>query len=260
MEVHHHPHAEKKNFREYFFEFLMIFLAVTLGFIAESIRESISDHSKEKQYITGIKKDLIADTASLNDFLPTLFSRINQTDALISMLQIPGTTNRGSDLYYYARTSTKARLFETTNNTLTELDHSGNFRLITKSDILNGLIRFQKIIDSYKALSVVDQKENDIAYPLLGKLFDASVFNKMVLTNGFKFSVDTTATLFANVYKPAGNPQLREHNADDINQLIFYLHERKSSFIGEVGILQEQKKYAEQLIQLINKEYHLNNR
>ncbi len=28
MEVHHHPHVEKKNFKEYFLEFLMIFLAV----------------------------------------------------------------------------------------------------------------------------------------------------------------------------------------------------------------------------------------
>ena len=33
MEVHHHPHVEKKNFKEYFLEFLMIFLAVTLGLI-----------------------------------------------------------------------------------------------------------------------------------------------------------------------------------------------------------------------------------
>ena len=32
MEVHHHPNVEKKNFKEYFLEFLMIFLAVTLGF------------------------------------------------------------------------------------------------------------------------------------------------------------------------------------------------------------------------------------
>jgi len=32
MEVHHHPHVEKKKFKEYFLEFLMIFLAVTLGF------------------------------------------------------------------------------------------------------------------------------------------------------------------------------------------------------------------------------------
>ncbi|KAA9041153.1 histidine kinase [Ginsengibacter hankyongi] len=30
MEVHHHPHVEKKGFKEYFLEFLMIFLAVTI--------------------------------------------------------------------------------------------------------------------------------------------------------------------------------------------------------------------------------------
>ncbi len=34
MEVHHHPHVEKKSFKEYFLEGLMIFLAVTMGFIA----------------------------------------------------------------------------------------------------------------------------------------------------------------------------------------------------------------------------------
>ena len=39
MEVHHHPHVAKKNFKEYFLEFLMIFLAVTPGFVAENIRE-----------------------------------------------------------------------------------------------------------------------------------------------------------------------------------------------------------------------------
>ena len=31
MEVHHHPKVEKKNFKEYLLEGLMIFLAVTLG-------------------------------------------------------------------------------------------------------------------------------------------------------------------------------------------------------------------------------------
>src|ERR1700731_4697152 len=39
MEVHHHPdlHHEKKPWKEYFLEFLMIFLAVTMGFFAETI-------------------------------------------------------------------------------------------------------------------------------------------------------------------------------------------------------------------------------
>ena len=43
MEVHHHPHVEKKNFKEYFLEFLMIFLAVTMAFIGENMREQLSD-------------------------------------------------------------------------------------------------------------------------------------------------------------------------------------------------------------------------
>ena len=48
MEVHHHPHVAKKNFKEYFLEFIMIFLAVTLGFIAENIREKITDREHAK--------------------------------------------------------------------------------------------------------------------------------------------------------------------------------------------------------------------
>jgi hypothetical protein len=46
MEVHHHPHlphGEKKKFKEYFLEFLMIFLAVTLGFFAENVREHFDE-------------------------------------------------------------------------------------------------------------------------------------------------------------------------------------------------------------------------
>ncbi|MGN6196319.1 MAG: hypothetical protein ACTHOB_15370 [Ginsengibacter sp.] len=49
MEVHHHPHVEKKNFKEYFFEFIMIFLAIrsekliraNMAFIGENMREQL---------------------------------------------------------------------------------------------------------------------------------------------------------------------------------------------------------------------------
>jgi hypothetical protein len=58
MEVHHHPHIEKKNFKEYFLEFLMIFLAVTLGFFAENIREYVSDKTKVKEYMKEITGNL----------------------------------------------------------------------------------------------------------------------------------------------------------------------------------------------------------
>ncbi len=48
MEVHHHPHVEKKSFKEYFLEFLLIFLAVTLGFFAESLKEHVSNWREDK--------------------------------------------------------------------------------------------------------------------------------------------------------------------------------------------------------------------
>ena len=133
MEVHHHPHVEKKNFKEYFLEFLMIFLAVTLGFVAENIRESLSDRSKEKEYISSIKKDLAADTSALDIWLPTLFQRVKDFDTLISLLQVKGVNPHGAELYYYARLSTRSRVFSANNNTIVELKNSGNFRLDRKS-------------------------------------------------------------------------------------------------------------------------------
>jgi len=261
MEVHHHPdlHHKKKNFKEYFLEFLMIFLAVFLGFIAENIREKLSDKSKGKEYVISIKKDLVADTAAVNDFIPVLFFRIDQLDSLICMLQQPQPVSNGGSLYYLARSSTRVRMFEPTNTTITELEHSGNLRLITDRKVIEGLIKLEKIISSYEALTPVDIHEADLSYPLLGNLFDASVFNTMVKTGGSDFSVDTSASIFSNLIKPTGNPQLRNHDPDKINLLIFYLHERKSTFIGEAGILQEQKKAAASLLQIISKEYRLNN-
>jgi len=41
MEVHHHPHVEKKSFKEYILEGIMIFIAVSMGFAAESLREHL---------------------------------------------------------------------------------------------------------------------------------------------------------------------------------------------------------------------------
>ena len=66
MEVHHHPHVEKKSFKEYLLEGLMIFLAVSMGFIAENIREHFSDKAKEKEYMVSLIRDISKDSSSIN--------------------------------------------------------------------------------------------------------------------------------------------------------------------------------------------------
>ncbi len=59
MEVHHHPKVEKKNFKEYFLEFIMIFLAVTMGFIAENIREHFTETKIAHQNLEAYRNDLL---------------------------------------------------------------------------------------------------------------------------------------------------------------------------------------------------------
>src|SRR5262249_37129279 len=53
MEPHaHHLHkAPGHGWRHYVFEFLMLFLAVFCGFLAENWREHIVENNREKQYI-----------------------------------------------------------------------------------------------------------------------------------------------------------------------------------------------------------------
>ena len=48
MEVHHHSHTPRKKWTHYFWEFLMLFLAVTLGFFVENQREHYIENLREK--------------------------------------------------------------------------------------------------------------------------------------------------------------------------------------------------------------------
>ena len=135
MEVHHHPHVEKKNFKEYFLEFLMIFLAVTMGFFAESLREHISDGEKRVQYIQSLTEDLEADTARMGDIIrydeekiTALNTMYGCYDTVTSNLK---TTSCMGLLIKYSKVN---RPFQLNDRTITQLANAGGFRLLEKED------------------------------------------------------------------------------------------------------------------------------
>jgi hypothetical protein len=66
MEVHAHSHTPRKKWTHYFWEFLMLFLAVFAGFLAENQREHYVEHLREKQFINSLINDVKVDTARLN--------------------------------------------------------------------------------------------------------------------------------------------------------------------------------------------------
>src|ERR1700752_5262126 len=82
MEVHHHPHIEKKNFKEYFLEFLMIFLAVTLGFFAENIREHYTETDNAKKFLEAYRDELIQQQNVYNTYKKIYQNKIVVCDTI----------------------------------------------------------------------------------------------------------------------------------------------------------------------------------
>ncbi|MBS1571184.1 MAG: hypothetical protein JST62_02140, partial [Bacteroidetes bacterium] len=126
MEVHHHPHVPKK-LKEFFLEFLMIFLAVTLGFFAEGFREHQVEKSREKEFMESMVKEMKSDSAQIREvFQDTI--RISKMDSLsVLLLSNAHSPNFIKKIYYlnfkYTRTY-EGMVFN--RNTLTQLKNAGN--------------------------------------------------------------------------------------------------------------------------------------
>jgi hypothetical protein len=164
MEVHHHPHVEKKNFKEYFLEFIMIFLAVTLGFFAESYREHLSERAKEQEYVKSMVEDLESDSAflahSIDQRIP---NGVTWLDSTVHLLQTPPLNGKDREIYqaFFLATSWTYN-FNPTQRTLSQL-HAEGFHLIRKE---NGVKTISLLEAQYKintnSAPLLQEMQNDL--------------------------------------------------------------------------------------------------
>jgi hypothetical protein len=135
MEVHHHPHVEKKDFKEYFLEFLMIFLAVTLGFFAENIREHINESNQGKQYIQSLVEDLESDTTRMNYVIQFDEAKINALNRMYQCYDtVANDLKATSCMGVLIKYSKVNRPFLLNDRTITQLANAGGYRLLEKED------------------------------------------------------------------------------------------------------------------------------
>ena len=86
MEVHAHTHTPRKKWTHYFWEFLMLFLAVTLGFLVENQREHYIEHQREKQFVKSLFNDIKSDTANIAKIIIARFTKERMLDSLSFMM------------------------------------------------------------------------------------------------------------------------------------------------------------------------------
>src|SRR4029078_9103054 len=130
MEVHHHPHTERKKLTHYLWEFLMLFLAVFCGFLDENFREHQVEHQREKQFMITMVEDLKSDTAIVTH-AAAYWDNINNSIASVAdAIQFPLSRTDFSKAYRHLSNALNYYGFRYNDRTISQLKNSGGFRLI----------------------------------------------------------------------------------------------------------------------------------
>ncbi len=144
----------------------MIFLAVTMGFFAESLREYFGDREKENRYMYSLAEDLKKDTVALHYSIRRLSGDIKAGDSIITMfaknkmqqlddnsiLRLSITCALSVDVVFNDRTSS-------------QLKSSGSMRLIKHKAVAdsilqywNNQIRLEQVHERFEAVRLEQRK------------------------------------------------------------------------------------------------------
>jgi hypothetical protein len=249
MEVHHHPHVEKKSFKEYLLEGLMIFLAVTMGFIAENFREHVSDKSKEKEYLSSLVKELSYDTTEFEKVKTRIFYVRPLLDSLFQNIKDApryGYVLKGK---WNTPINEMNLPYVPTMPTIEQLKSSGSMRLISNSEIVNHIIQYETLIKGTFMGNVRSSTEAlDILFRLEDKLCDYSDFNKATDKNlFFRTSKDNLDKIF--IYEMP----ILFRAPEEMNQLANSVVNYKAVLWGYYTNLNSAKEHATALMNLVRK-------
>ena len=238
MEVHKHPHhvTHKKKWGEYLLEFLMLFLAVFLGFVAENFREKISIKEKAHHYLRNLVADLKTDSVRLKEDLyyqPLWYGHLDSA-LNISVKGLQNINTQDTFFYHFYPFYSYVFYFEQSDNTIAQLK-AGGFNLIHDEktiDSINAVYNYYKAVkftSDYNVAAYWDaiRKAQEIMIlPPPAPTLEEAASNKM------SFNTE----IFTQV------------NKQDLQQLYNLLGNSKASLMSCMVI---QRKYQERVNQLL---------
>ncbi len=259
MEVHAHTHSPRKKWTHYFWEFLMLFLAVFCGFLAENQREHIVEAHRAKEYAKGMLNDLKQDTADLHQAINETGFLVTAFDSVIaigsrnkSKTDVPGT------FYYYGRFTSNTYQIDWNRSTITQLVQSGNLRYIKDKGLVNK-------INSYYALQELISGKNMTDWDHRSKVMETR--NRILDPRYYPLFVSLDLSDATAGHKPSGQIESLmaqrlslQEGADKLmggflNDLIDRSWRNKSYFRNDYP---KAIKIAEEIIHLLSSQYHLN--
>ena len=247
MVVHAHTLTARKKWTHYFWEFLMLFLAVFCGFLAENFREHTIEQQREKKYIRSMIEDLKTDTIYLAAETAGRKQNRKMVDTLIHLLsQETRSEFEQQHMYYLARICiSRIELPQINDRTYDQMKSSGNLRLIHKEKIADSISRYYF---NAKEIQVnINQTQMRILSTIEaeGKVFNGLVFQQLMDMDNFMFK------------NPEGNSSLITSDKEKINELIVRLHYLISISAFTESYFKRMHEQASRLILFLQNEYHI---
>jgi len=252
MEVHQHTHTVpipigRKKWTHYFWEFFMLFLAVTAGFLVENQREHYVEHKRENVYARLMYDELKKDTALLNDVIKIKKWRGQKLDSLIYLMTLPDLQKNAGPIYYYSSFLNTDIPFTPYDATIQQLRSSGTLRYFKNPELYNVITQYYSTCAFY--LSRENETKSLFPVELRALLFDAKDFASLTVI---------TPNIFDAVHYPTKEMKLLSTGKESVNKFLHYTDGVKKA--NDLSITLLQHFLADQLNQLLvalKKEYHL---
>ena len=180
MEVHHHAHTAGKKWTHYFWEFVMLFLAVFAGFLAENQREHYIEHQREKQYMITMLEDLKSDTIQLSYAIRYWAGINNSIDSVAEALILPLSLADFPKAYRHLNNALNYYSFAYNDRTIAQLKNAGGFRLIRKKNVANRIIAYDQFNnDAIRNIANQYNKFYENVVVLRNKVFAQYIISKI---------------------------------------------------------------------------------
>ncbi|MCU0405302.1 MAG: hypothetical protein MUE99_12230 [Chitinophagaceae bacterium] len=263
MEIHHHVSRrnEKRKWHHYFWEFLMLFLAVFLGFWAHYQLEHKIEREREKRYIISMVKDLYVDTMNFSKLISDGQQAMILLDSMMLMMNNPQPQQHAPHLYLMARRVTHIiNPYEIFDRTYAAMKSSGNLRLLEAHDVADNITTYYSDIPTLQSqqqyiFNLLLQYIRDVS-----EVFDPAVFHKMYHTAGLRSSDTSDASTHRNLFSL---PEIEQPNMSKdpqaIRRLSGTIHYLYARILSTNSNVRNQKKSAAALMHFLIKKYQLEN-
>ncbi len=160
METHapHLHRAPGKKIWHYFYEFLMLFLAVFCGFLAENEREHFIEHRREKQYVKSFIEDLKSDIGNYNRQIRFRTISQERADSLIVLLLSPERNKHVDSIYVWVERVGRGNLFLYNDRTIQQLKNSGGMRLIRNQGASDLIMQYDQLVRDMQGAELIREE------------------------------------------------------------------------------------------------------